>query len=765
MTSPNFAIVNMREGIRRDVQSFLVTNDSFPILENAYLFRGRIQRRSCFTTVGNDGRLKGTIGTTDGGGNITLLDGTFGTGIPAGEATFIINGDTLTDPGGASPILLLTTGATTGTLDRATGILATNAPAALVIYIPGLPVMGLRTREQAAINDELLLAFDTRYSYLFDIASNDFIFQNTFRVTNNPFIWTGTDSDFFWSTNYFQAFWATNNVPGFHAAVDASPVAERDGIRWYDGSGVGQGWSNFNPRLDSAATTFLLGGLIIIPYKNRLVVLNTVEGINLAGAVRFSQRARWSQNGTPFYVNSPTGVTAQIQAWDSGANDIGRGGFIDAPTSEVIVSAEFIKDTLIVYFERSTWQLVYTYNETLPFVWQKINTELGADSTFSTVPFDRGVFTVGNYGIITCDSVNVQRIDQKIPDEVFQIQNKNDGVKRVYGIRDYTSQLVYWTAPFVSEEDNDAPSYDLTYPNQVILFNYLDGSWAEFDDSFTCFGYWQRFNDITWAQLNKTWQSTNVSWNSGALQARFPDVIAGNQRGFVMVFSQLDGLGQNTPSLSISDINAATRLITCPNHNLVNNQYVLFTGILGITSGNAAGTPNGFVYKVTMATVNTFVADQIDVLDVWTGTYTGEGLITHIPNMMIQTKEFNPFYENGDSLRVNYIDVYLDRTTNGQFQAQFFTSDNTSQSIEQVTVRSFPEPMPTYSTPSPTANYQLSQNKIWHRIYTNSFGSFVQNIFTLNDVQIRDLNIATDDFTMHGLIYYVNASGRISYDI
>lgn len=755
MTTPNFAIVNMRDGIRRDVQSFLVSNDSFPTLENAYLFRGRIQRRSCFTTVGNDGRLKGTIGTTDGGGNITLEDGTFGTGIPAGEVTFIINGDTLTDPGGVSPVILLTTGVTTGTLNRTTGVLTTNAPAAAVIYIPSLPVMGLRTLEQAAINDELLMAFDTRYSYIFDVGSNDFIFQNTFRVTNNPFIWTGTDSDFFWSTNYFQAFWATNNVEGFHAAVDASPVIERDGIRWYDGSAAGQGWSNFNPRLNSAATSFLLGGLIILPYKNRLVILNTLEGINLAGATRFPQRARWCQNGTPFYVNAPAGVTTQISAWDSGVNDIGKGGFNDAPTSEVIVSAEFIKDTLIVYFERSTWQLVYTYNETLPFVWQKINTELGADSTFSTVPFDRGAFTVGNYGIITCDSVNVQRIDQKIPDEVFQIQNKNNGVKRVHGIRDYTSQLVYWTAPFNNEEDNDSPSYDVTYPNQVIVYSYIDGSWAEFDDCFTCFGYWQRFADVTWAQLTKTWEETFDAWNAASFQARFPDVIAGNQRGFVMIFSQIDGRGRNTPSLPISNISFLPTTIHSPNHNLINNQYVLITGVLGTAN------INGLVYKVTIIDADNFIIDNTTA----SGTYTGAGLITHIPNFLIQTKEFNPFYESGDSLRVNFVDVYLDRTTNGQFDAQFYTSDNTSVPIEEILVNSFPELMPTYSTPSPTANFQANQNKIWHRIYTNSFGSFVQNIFTLTDTQIRNLDIATEDFILHGLIYNVSQSGRVSYDI
>lgn len=752
--SGTFAIVNMRDGARRDMVPFLLNNDAFPVLENAYLFRGRIERRSCTTSVGNDGRLKGTIGTTDAAGSFTLPNAAGLGGIPVGVSTFIINGSTLTDPGGASPVVLLSTGAVTGTLNRATGALTTNALNSAVTYIPGLPVMGLTVLEQAAINDELLLSYDTRFTYLFDQATNDFIFQNTF--ANNPantFIWTGTNSDFFWSTNYRSAYWVTNNVAGFHASETASPIAEGDGIRWYGtitGALPTTGWRNFNPGINGtttplvAPTQFLLGGLIILPYKDRLVVLNTLEGANLGASTRFAQRARWSQNGTPFYSAFPDGQSAQTNAWSS--VEVGRGGFIDAPTSEVIVSAEFIKDTLIVYFEKSTWQLVYTANETLPFVWQKINTELGCESTFSKVPFDRGVYAIGNYGVITCDSVNVIRIDQKIPDEVFQIQNKNNGIKRVYGIRDYNAQLVYWTFPTLSDEDREATSYDLTYPNQVLVFNYLDGSWAEFDDCFTCFGYWQRFSDITWAQLKRTWESSNFSWNSAVLQARYPDVIAGNQRGFVFIFSQLQNLGQNAPSIPIANFDPATGLITSPDHNFMNNQYVLITGVQGTTG------INNVIYKVTQATVDTFVLDT----GTFSGAYTGGGLITHMPNIYIETKEFNPFYEQGDSSRVNFIDILIDRTTKGEFECQFFTNSNDSMPVEVDTVLTSPEPNPSYSS---------NQARIWHRVYSNTFGSFFQNIFVLNDTQMRDLNITTSNIRIHGMVYSIMPCGRISYDV
>lgn len=766
--SSNYSIVNLRDGIRKDIESFLIENDSFPILENAYLFRGRIERRSCFTAVGTDGRLKWSLGNTGASPFVAvLLDGTGGFQIPEGVASFRIGSAILSDPGGASPVALISTDPLySGTLDRTTGALSIAHPVIAptsVIYVPGLPVMGLKVREQDALNDELLLAFDTRYSYMFDVGTNDFIDATFFKTTGTHFIWTGSDSDQFWTSNYRTVLWATNNIAGYHAAEEASPVAERDGIRWFDGPGAGLGWVNFNPQL-TVAPTYLTGGLIILPYKDRLVVLNTLEGANLAGTIRFPQRARWSQNGTPFYSIFPANQSAQVDSWRS--DIVGKGGFIDAPTAESIVSAEFIKDTLIVYFERSTWQLVYTNNETLPFIWQKINTELGTESTFSIIPFDRGVFGVGNYGIISCDSVNVIRIDQKIPDEVFQIQNINDGVKRVSGIRDYNAQLAYWSYPIRIDEDGDSVTYDLTFPNQVLVYNYLDGSWSEFDDCFTCFGYWQKFADITWAQLPVSWQSKQAAWNSAVLQGRYPDVIGGNQRGFVLVFSQLQKNGQNVPSIPISNITTASYTISAPDHNFTNNQYVMFTGIQGVTSTNTGGSPNNVIYKVSQAAVDTFIAVPVNpLLDVWSGTYIGGGVIMHIPNIAIKTKEFNPAFQDGKSMRVNYIEMYLDRTTSGQMTAEFFTDDNTSNPVETVTISTAPEPMPTYQTPSPSTNFGLQQNKIWHRVYTNAYGSFVQNLFTLNDTQMRDLSIATSDITIHGLIYYVSASGRISYDL
>ena len=54
-----------------------------------------------------------------------------------------------------------------------------------------------------------------------------------------------------------------------------------------------------------------------------------------------------------FQAPVPSGLTFNAQAW---RQDVpGRGGFIDAPTEERIISAGFVRDMLIVLFEFSTW--------------------------------------------------------------------------------------------------------------------------------------------------------------------------------------------------------------------------------------------------------------------------------------------------------------------------------------------------------------------------------------------------------------------------
>ncbi len=749
-------------GLDQYYESFLIPEKAFPTLEDAYCWRGRVRRRQGFNLLGRLRRFLEdySLPNTPVGSPYTVADvlsalrttepnaeiqiGNFQLVIDVGTANETIYNDATT-PGILTHVSGLYTGA--GTINYITGTIRVNfivTPAAGDVvqanfgYYPALPVMGLRTREiRNTVDDEQLIAFDTKYAYRF-LAG---FFEELPAVT--PTSWNGTDSQFFWTTNYYNTgtgdlFWATNNN-----ATGLSP----DPIRYYDGNN----WTDFEPAID--ATNFLEQCLLLIPYKNRLLAINTWEGTAMGSAANFPQRIRFSQNGTP---------TDQTNGWLD--NVIGRGGFIDVPTNETITSVEFLKDVLVLKCERSSWKVIYTGNETLPFIVQKINAELGAESTFSLVPFDRGVYAVANVGITTDDSINVFRIDQKIPQIVFNINNDNQGVQRVYGIRDYGQELVYWTFPNSAQNPN--------YPNRVLVYNYINSTYAIFNDSFTCYGYYQRTSDLIWSTLPfESWESWIEPWDSGVTQSLYPDVVAGNQQGFVEILNQ--GV-YNAPSLAITGITSGTPVtLIVPNHNLQTGQFVEVTGIQGISPNNP-DTLNNVIYRVQRASASqiflqlynptTGIFDNV-TLDVG-GTYLGGGTLTVLNNINITTKRFSPFYDQGDQCRLGYLDFFLAKTSNGQVSINLYVDENNSISINDPSSFSnngllgdnviFTKPENLTLIP-----FQANQQKIWHRMYAYAIAQNFQLQIFMDDAQMSDKDINSSDFIMHAMAFYLSPNARL----
>jgi hypothetical protein len=400
--------------------------------------------------------------------------------------------------------------------------------------------------------------------------------------------------------NATATFMFANGVPTTGMVLDAfKTVSGQDGIRYYGILQNGTGWANYNPPLNGTAA--LAGALMIFPYRGYLVFLNTTEG-NDQGTNNFGNRARWTQIGTPYY-SFPVPQNPNLQGIDFNAarDDLfGRGGANDAPTSEVIVGAEFIRDILIVYFERSTWRLRFVNNAQNPFIWERINVELGADCTFSTIVFDKGLMAIGNRGIVISDGNDTSRFDEKIPDQFFNIRQANQGLQRVYGIRTFKTKLNYWTFGRSTNPNG-------TFPDQVLVFNYDTKNWALFDDSFTCFGYqYESTPGKTWGDLPDAWSSyTNISWDSGVSESNSEEIVAGNQQGYVFEL-ETNGM-KNDPSLSIANITAGAAgspaTFTSTNHNLFDQMWVTLTGVTGSTSDDGVSL-NGRNFKVVDSTLN-----------------------------------------------------------------------------------------------------------------------------------------------------------------
>jgi hypothetical protein len=190
MATPNF-ITGYSLGLIQDKKPFLVPEQAFSTLENAYVWRERVKKREGLKILGRLQRnpenesLANTVNSatyTDadilttlslrvdepnaeirpetivitidlGGGNETVIEDTLGTGVLSAGVPNNLN-------------------FTTGTINYITGALSLTfvAPIAagltVVItfgYFPALPVMGIWQRETiTALNQEQTLFFDTR---------------------------------------------------------------------------------------------------------------------------------------------------------------------------------------------------------------------------------------------------------------------------------------------------------------------------------------------------------------------------------------------------------------------------------------------------------------------------------------------------------------------------------------------------------------------------------------------------------------------------
>jgi hypothetical protein len=757
MPFDRFLIAPYSSGLRTDLRPWLIPDDAFEELINAYVFRGRVRKRFGSVLMGPGtgdeaptsqllSRLRINLGNTDGAGAASgTVPGTiFSVGQLFSIGTEIF---TVTTAGAVQPMLKTgtTVTATYSTTNGAYNFVGAAATTPVYFY-PALPVMGLANYEVGAINNQPLFGFDTQFVYQY-FPSTGWQRSSSGISPFDP-IFKGTDLDFFWTTNWrgttadVTIFFVTN----FNSSAGAPP-ATQDPMWYYDGTT----WTIFTPYFLPAGGVptsgpFVQTARIILPFKNRLILLNTIEYDGVSANQAFVNRCRYSFVGSPFAANAwyERGQT------DSLGNVAAGGGFTDATTEEAIVSAEFIKDRLIVYFDRSTWELVYTGNQVEPFVWQKINTELGSESTFSTVPFDKVVLTIGNTGVHACNGSNVERIDNNIPNQVFEVQDKSTNTARVAGIRDYFTEMVYWTYNIESDTQN--------YPDRVLVYNYKNGSWAINIDSITCWGYYEQQLDTTWATANISWGEANFNWLSGVVQAQFRQVVAGNQEGYTFIISP--DVSRNAPVLQITDMTLSTFSnfnLTIINHNLSEGDFIYIENAQGFSDF----TPE-IVQILDVVDLNNVLTNLS--FSAYTGTYTGGGTAARVSNIQILTKQFNPYIKQGNDVTIGKVDFGIKKTVNGQITVDYYPSATNlsmvtaGQSSGSILGNNILE-----TSPYDPIYYPLEQQqeRLWHSIYFQSYGECIQLYFYLSFDQISNPFVAFEDFQLEGMILYTNPTGRL----
>lgn len=785
-------ITGNASGLVQERENFLLPDDAYPVLQNAYVWRERIKRKKGCQLLG---RLQRNIGTTNGSGNnagITINPHP----IQLGIASFSVGSNIFTDPTDPStvpvePVTLLSNGPGTATLNHTTGVLTisgsnANTP---VQYFPGLPVMGIRTQElQNSANDQTIF-FDQNYAYVYD--GTAFQFKEFITGTTWNAAGLGVNgTNFFWSTNYWigapilstsssppayitaftttnKLFWETNGSGA--SGSNADPPRITDGTTWVDF------YHDTNPTTNSpwaqidAGPTWLTNWLCNLPFRGRMVVFNTWEGSSAASAQNFTNRIRWSTIGNPFIA-----YAAGPPATGSWRDDIrGQGGFLDIPTSEDIVSVGFVRDNLVIYCERSTWQLRYTGRSIAPFQIERVNSELGAESTFGAVQFDTSLISIGDRGVVECDSYKAERIDIKIPDFVFQFNALNNGVERIQGIRDFPNRLAYWTIPLVPFYPNIGNT-NWIFPTARLVYNYENDSWAIFNDSFTALGKFQLTSSPTWLQITQNWLQYEQTWLDDDVEDEL--IVGGNQQGFVEKLNQLTA---NDVSLYISNIvnnGSGFAQITSPNHNLQtsvisNNQVVNTIGISGIPTGTPFSALNGGVYAVVVVDQNNFTllsyntaTNQFDIPVVGSpaGTYVGGGLINIRDNFFINSKKFN-FLDEGQNIQIGYLDILMPSIANGEISLNVYLNYDDETSSNTYPGNQAPDTFFNATIPTSPSTYAVAPEgtKFWQRVFCPTRANFLTLQYTFSNAQMAGTQ-QQQEVQIDAQILWIRKAGRIT---
>lgn len=589
------------------------------------------------------------------------------------------------------------------------------------------PVQGLKNWINPSTLGESLIAFSLTKSYLFNDGTQSFN-DVTLRPDASAFSFTNGANDYFWTSNFAGSMWTTNNLTA-------------DGINYWN---LTNNWTNFRPVVSGAVV--LNAALIILPYKGRLVVLNTTEDTST-----FPNRARWCQLGTPYVLNDLThkpapGFSEDATAWRS--DIVGKGGFVDADTSQRIVSAEIIKDTLIVFFQRSTWRLRYTGNEILPFIWERLNTQYGAESTYSNIAFDEAALAFSRYGWIGSTTNDVARIDMDIPDDSFAIEGTNvniTGLQKVQGIRDFFRNFAYWTYIPIGQ----------SIATQIYGYNYVDKSWTVFTPTnpINVFGtYRNTAGDITWASLSlpeDTWDNfgQNVIWSDlGSGQNEdFPYTLGGDQTGKVYLMFEFF----NAPATD-NDVKFNFNIFTKRFNPYITEGARCRLGYVDLYCTAFPGgevTLNHYVddqqSPVFTRKVELFSRGVISIASITPGSPT---IITTVGNHDLTT---------GEQTTISDIVGNIGGVLNNKTYPVTVTSTTTFTIPVNTTGYS-------YNSAGYVYNKDLQDGDTKYvRVFLGAIAYMHQIQITLSDAQLNDPVKGTAQFEMQGLVAWTRKAGRI----
>lgn len=494
-------IADFRNGQFTARDSLVAPNETWKLLQNFDLYRGRLVVRGGYTQLGKlypqvrQQVIAGSAGTTVISGTlsqvrvhpgeaspstykVTFWDG--GAGAPSGKIAQDDGAGVITGASVSSGTINYDTGAFTFTYTSN----ATNDVRVNFEWERGLAVTGLHDHFQAN-GTERFVATDTKRLYLWNSGEARF-----YDVTGSD-IWTATEYDYFWFVPWNDNLLLCNGVNALYEYTPGSATVTEVATEFDAGSAGND--------LDTA--------VCFVRHRGRLIALGTTEN-----GANFPQRARRSNIGN-------------YALWTST-------DFAEAPTNQRIVSAGVIGDNIIVFFDGGeTWIHRYTGESAAPYEWIKLSSYRGASGTFSTTNIEGGVVAAGVHGLVATDGRTVSEVDSPIPD--YHREMQLDKLDRSFAIT-------------VGLEDAVWLSHVLTgnaAPGAVLVWNFRENAFSTYTVGMRVFHFFRQTTTYTHdsSPTAATYDSQPAgfpsSYDETQGQSGVPLVVAGDGAATVYIFN------------------------------------------------------------------------------------------------------------------------------------------------------------------------------------------------------------------------------------
>lgn len=695
MTYQPFLISNYATGFDRELQPWLVPNDSYIDLLDGYVYRGVTVKRDGYSgfatglnSISTESRMVHKItayatGQTNTGAvlaNITLPN----TPVSRGSV-FVTDGTTtIRDDGlGGFPT------ATAGDINYTTGVIsgfqfpAASGTAVTVTfdYFPGFPVMGIMSFYPTNNVRQLVVA-DTTYVNKF-----------------NPS--TGRLEDISSVTAYNCAttdFWSWVNYP---TAANAPRLVFANGvvgdvIQQYDGSTI------------VPYTKVWSGGTLnarqIFDIKDRLVLFQTIEN-----GVLFPRRIRISGTGTSC-DNFNVGTTGA--------------GFIDIPDNTWFYGAAANRDDVLFFTEAATWVLKYTNNDVTPFSLQRIDGSRGSAAAFSVISYLNRTMAVSQRGFILSDGYQVDRIDNNIPSFSFDSIDGNNFAACFSGFID-EDRDVYFIYP--SRGVIKPPLVPAGSSDRILVINFEEDNFAIYRTPLSCMGNFQNTSTILWEDLTAangypSWDALATkfgNWNAFPFSKGTPIAIGGGHKGEIWKLNDTESEDNPVNIRDMVVIDSDTVRVTTDWNNYNIGDNIVFLKVSGMTQINNR--------QAAIKAISTgYTVFDVDIQTIGFDAYSGGGEASKTIPFEALTKKLNPWVEADKKVRCGWIYFYVS-VTNTILKNADGTPVPALLDIDVITNDRDTDTEPTFKYQLDCSNIPRDAGtKQWVKIWINQTARFLQ---------------------------------------